>query len=251
MSRKIQDISATRLRELHQGAEARDLVEWLAMDQGELLRFLSKEHKLAVPSAGLLKEVRELTITQRVRKIAEHLHQLGGASLRTKLQDHPSDSVRIWASLMLALEAHPLKERLDLTRMFAADSHMGVREYAWMSFRPFLVEKLSQGLKLLEPFATDSDSNLRRFASEVSRPRGVWTTAIAALRKDPAQALPLLEHLKSDPEKYVQTSVGNWLNDASKDQAAWVQSVCARWAQIDSPNTRWIIKHGLRTLNKS
>ena len=126
-----------------------------------------------------------------------------------------------------------------------------MRECAWDSFRPYLVQDLSAGLILLEAWVRDTDPNIRRFASEVTRPRGVWTPHIPELKDDPQQALGLLEPLKSDPSRYVQNSVANWLNDASKSQPDWVQAVCARWLD-ESPTkeTAYIVKRALRTLRK-
>ncbi|MEM8906534.1 MAG: DNA alkylation repair protein, partial [Bacteroidota bacterium] len=89
------------------------------------------------------------------------------------------------------------------------------------------------------------------FVAEVLRPIGVWTKKVEALQKEPAIGLPLIEPLKSDPSKYVQNSVANWLNDASKAQPEWVRSICKQWEQASNTQaTRYIIKKGLRTINK-
>lgn len=60
-----------------------------------------------------------------------------------------------------------------------------------------------------------------------------------------------LENLKSDPSKYVQDSVANWMNDAGKTQPEFVIEICKKWKQ-ESPTkeTNYIIKRALRSLNK-
>ena len=58
----------------------------------------------------------------------------------------------------------------------------------------------------------------------------------------------MLSNLKSDPEKFVQKSVGNNLNDLVKECPDKAKEIIAEW-QKDNParETLWIIKHGLRS----
>jgi 3-methyladenine DNA glycosylase AlkC len=242
-----------RLAALNAGTEeSRVLVEWLAMDHGELLRSVLRGQFQLPPSQSFLAELASLPVPKRMARIAEHLVQRNLPGLRESLELHPSDSVRIWAALMAGLEPdRSLEDRLGALRVLACDPHAGVREYAWMAFRPHLAEQLEKGLGLLLPLTRSTHPSLRRFVSEVSRPRGVWCAHLRALRADPAPARPLLDALRADPDRYVQTSVGNWLNDASKDHPEWVQALAADWAQASpGPATAWILRHGLRTLRK-
>lgn len=144
-----------------------------------------------------------------------------------------------------------LEERLVASRRFAADGSVAVRECAWDSFRPYIAADMRHGLQLLESWVRDADPNIRRCAVEGTRPRGVWTAHIEALKQDPEPGLKLLEPVRSDSSRYVQRAVGNWLNDASKSRPDWVISVCSRWTE-ESPSkeTVWIVNHALRTLRK-
>ena len=96
----------------------------------------------------------------------------------------------------------------------------------------------------------DGDENIRRFASELTRPRGVWCAQIEALKAQPWRALPLLEPLKADPSRYVQNSVANWLNDASKTPARMGPRSRASAGLLQSPAaaTGYIVRRALRTL---
>ena len=240
--------------------ESVNLVEWLAIDMPTLLRNVAPQVGLAAEAASLgaaADALAGLGIVKREKGIGAALFRaLDGhpdrVAIFEALASHTSDMVRAWAAfVLLADERLTQPERLGATRRFAADPAVGVRECAWDSFRPYLVQDLSAGLALLEAWVRDTDPNIRRFASEVTRPRGVWTPHIPALKDNPQQALGLLEPLKSDPSRYVQNSVANWLNDASKSQPDWVQAVCTRWLD-ESPTkeTRYIVNRALRTLRK-
>jgi 3-methyladenine DNA glycosylase AlkC len=102
------------------------------------------------------------------------------------------------------------------------------------------------------PWVKDANANVRRCAVEATRPRGVWCAHIDSLKTDPSPGLALLEVVRSDPSRYVQKSVANWLNDASKSRPDWVRSVCKRWKKESrTAETAWIINHATRTIRKA
>ena len=108
---------------------------------------------------------------------------------------------------------------------------------------------VAAAVRLLQPWAAHPDPNIRRFASEATRPRGVCCAQIDTLKKEPWRGLPLLEPLRADDSRYVQNSVANWLNDAAKTQPAWVQEVCARWSRGRAPAaTQYIVRRAQRSI---
>jgi 3-methyladenine DNA glycosylase AlkC len=234
-----------------------NLVEALAIDMAVLVRevfWRLSQEKLAKQLETTARILANQGIMQRLAGMGQAIDASlsGGLGEMTfeRLATHVSDTVRCWACF--AAQAKPkqkLADRLTAARRFAADSHFGVRECAWMSVRPHFPEQLPQTLELLQPWVLDPDPNIRRFAVESTRPRGVWCAHLAALKADPQPAAVLLEPVRSDPSRYVQSSVANWLNDASKSQAAWVQKLCRRW-QKESPSkeTAWIVKRALRSI---
>ena len=167
------------------------------------------------------------------------------------LATHPSDVARCWATHWIPMSGLALPEQLNAVRRFAADSHFGVRELAWMAVRDATIQSLDEALRLLRPWAADPDPNIRRFASELTRPRGVWCAQIERLKAEPWVGVHLLEPLRADRSRYVQNSVANWLNDASRSQPAWVEETCARGlAESDKAETRYLARRALRTLSK-
>lgn len=248
--RGIRDIPAARRAALDAGAEAATLTECLAVDFAALL-----EHVLPDIGAGALDEMRQAAaagISRRMplaaRLAAAHLGPGAAASLGA----HASDTVRGWGCFVIGLPGEAdLADRLAAIRPLADDPHFGVREWAWMAVRPHVAAELARAIALLVDWTADHSPYVRRFASEATRPRGVWCTHIAALRREPEPGRALLEPLRADPSGYVQDSVGNWLNDAGKDRPDWVEDLCARWsAESPVPETERICRRALRSIRR-
>lgn len=246
---KVSDIPAERLALLNRGeVESAHLTECLAVDFSRLAEAAFPDLK---PSAiAQIREWGSLGISRRMAETGALLRHEFPETHWPKVLAHPSDTIRGWGCFLVG--ARPdmdMAERLSAIRGLADDSHFGVREWVWMAVRPSLAADLTRAVGLLRPWAGESSPNLRRFASEVLRPRGVWCAHIRALRDDPAPALPLLEPLRADPVRYVQDSVANWLNDASKDHPDWVREVSARWKrESPCPETGYIIRRATRSI---
>ncbi len=252
IGQRVEDVDTIRRDLLNGGTVATTtLTECLAVDFEALLRSVMPE----VGEAGLLavQQAAKLGISRRMVLTAQVIAGSAGANVVTDLQRHPSDTVRGWACFIIgAAQGMGLAERLAAIRTLADDAHFGVREWAWLAVRPHLAADLDHAITLLAGWTADPSERLRRFACEAIRPRGVWCAHIAALKQQPGRALPVLAPLKSDPARYVQDSVGNWLNDAAKDQPAWVRTLCDAWLQdAPVPETKRICDRALRSLPRS
>jgi 3-methyladenine DNA glycosylase AlkC len=136
----------------------------------------------------------------------------------------------------------------------AANYEITKRFTAEFSIRPFLARHRSKCLRLLKRWAKDDDPHVRRLVSEGTRPRLPWATRLPEFQADPNLALPLLEILKDDPERYVGRSVANHLGDIAKDHPSFALDVCERWLRevkrsgntAAAENRRWIVRHALR-----
>lgn len=241
--------------------ETLSLVEILAADQSKIVAsvFGSTDfHWLIEPCQLFLSSDPKLTFTQKMKGIGLVLAQelppnnLEKGCLET-FQHATSDVVRCYMSYLVGL--HPnwsTEEKLQQIKSFADDHNAGVREFAWMAIRDHLMADPLESIFLLKTWVVDESVNIRRFASEVTRPRGVWCKHWELLKREPALASPLLDSLCNDPEKYVQNSVANWLNDASKSRPDFVAHTTTHWLKNypKSKSTAYIVKRALRTLVK-
>lgn len=239
----MKNISPERLHLLNSGlAETKILIEVLAIDFVLLLRNVLPEF--------IYPELPEkLGITKRYSSVAQEIDKQFGFKIFEQLKKHQSDTIRGLGCYLIGLQKCSFAEKLVLIKELADDANPGVREWAWIAIRPDFIKNTQLAINLLETWTSNSSNNIRRFASELTRPRGVWCGHAKILREAPSLGLPILEKLSNDPAKYVQLSVGNWLNDAGKDHPKWVLDLCAKW-QKNSPttNTTKICKRALRNL---
>jgi 3-methyladenine DNA glycosylase AlkC len=133
-----------------------------------------------------------------------------------------------------------MRAQLELTQRFSAE----------FSIRHFLVRYPEATHARLLAWSDHPSPHVRRLVSEGTRPRLPWAARLAAYQRDPSPVLILLERLKDDPERYVQRSVANNLNDIAKDHPNLVVDVCRRWLVDATPARQWVVGHALRSLVK-
>lgn len=243
------DISADVLAQLNRGEiEALTLSESLAIDFATLAKHTFPELPKAVHQA--IENGMSLGIVKRMELLGLLLLEHVGFDQIDKIREHPCDTVRGWACYVIGMAPKlTIKQRLQAIQPFADDPHYGVREWAWIAVRPALTIRLEESIDRLALWTSSASVNIRRFAAECLRPRGVWCKHIEELKTRPHLGLPLLEPLYEDAAKYVQDSVANWLNDASKTDPDWVREVCQLWQrQSASVATVRIVKRALRSV---
>lgn len=246
---KMSDVPTDHLANLNAGrSEAKTLTEALVIDHRLLLA-------AAVPNASpaLVADVaaaQGLGILKRMAAIGSALQQHLPTQPLAELATHPSDTVRGWWCFATAADPNLSPAELLIANSPRADDEcFTVREWVWMALRPRLVIDLTASIALLEPWTRDPSPNVRRFASESLRPRGVWASHIKAFKEQPRLGESLLEPLRADPERYVQDSVANWINDAAKTNPEWARELCTRWVR-ESPcaATERIVTRAQRSL---
>lgn len=132
----------------------------------------------------------------------------------------------------------------ELTQRFTAE----------FAVRPFIVQDPKASYAQLLKWTQDSNTHVRRWTSEGTRPRLPWGMKLHGAIHDPTEGLKILEKLKWDPELYVRKSVANHLNDIAKDHPKLVVDTLKDW-QKNCPKASeahfdFIQKQALRTLIK-
>ncbi len=261
-ARKAEEIPDDVLHLLNHGEiETVNLTEWLTVEHLALIKTVFPKLGISENNIDLISE----EITSQKNPSTMNTTNLIGATLYRlysttknleylleKLSTHLADSVRCYAPYLIALDEHlTIEEKLNKALNLVADKHFGVREVVWMALRPEIDNNLEKSIAILHEWTHSDNENIRRFTTESTRPRGVWCKHIDKLKENPEMMLPVLENLNADPSKYVQDSVGNWLNDASKSKPEFVIELCNKWqSESSSKATEKIIKRAKRTIVK-
>ena len=120
------------------------------------------------------------------------------------------------------------------------------------AIRPLVQNQTQQTLEIMKTWSTDANVHVRRLASEGLRTRLPWAGKQTAVLAYPNDLKEILTNLNNAPEKFVQKSVGNNLNDLYKDAPELAQEIIDSWeASNPTKITQWIIKHGKRNLGNN
>jgi 3-methyladenine DNA glycosylase AlkC len=260
-AKRIAEIPEEVLKTLHAGAiQSKNLAEWLAVDRLKVLDSIISERthasldvrQLSAAKRELGESTREVTALKQSMAMGNAIsqHCRVGEELWKWMSTHTSDIVREWAAIVVGLDKQlTFSKKLVWIKPLADDDNAGLREIAWLALRADVAADPIAAIKSLVPWTGSRAERLRRYASEITRPRGVWTSHIPLLKEQPELGLPILQPLFSDDSKYVRDSVGNWLNDAAKSHPDWVTSLIQDW-KTNSPTkeTAAIAKRAMRSL---
>lgn len=117
--------------------------------------------------------------------------------------------------------------------------------------RPLLREHPKEVMDELIKWASDENVHVRRLASEGVRTRLPWSQKLLVALDEFERYIAILTKLKDDPERFVQKSVGNNLNDLYKDAPEKADFIISQWEKTGKSKVQdWIIKHGRRNQDK-
>jgi 3-methyladenine DNA glycosylase AlkC len=119
------------------------------------------------------------------------------------------------------------------------------------AIRSLLRHNLDRALAIISSqWVVAGDVDVRRLASEGTRPYLPWATRVPGIVAEPSSTLPILSALYRDESEYVRRSVANHLNDISRDHADVAVATAREWLDDPDDNTERLVRHGMRTLIK-
>ncbi|MCC5036580.1 DNA alkylation repair protein [Streptomyces sp. WAC 00631] len=118
------------------------------------------------------------------------------------------------------------------------------------AIRTLLRHDLDRSLRIINGWTGSADVDVRRLASEGTRPYLPWSVRVPDIMARPGATVPILDALYRDESEYVRRSVANHLNDLSRDHPDIVIGTARRWLDDPDATTERLVRHGLRTLVK-
>ncbi|WP_329108682.1 hypothetical protein OG792_08510 [Micromonospora sp. NBC_01699] len=119
------------------------------------------------------------------------------------------------------------------------------------ALRTLLNHDLDRALAIIHTWTASPAEDVRRLASEGTRPFLPWAKRVPGILSRPRATLPILDALYLDESEYVRRSVANHLNDLSRQQPDIVVETASRWLDVPDENTDRLVRRGLRTLVKA
>jgi 3-methyladenine DNA glycosylase AlkC len=121
---------------------------------------------------------------------------------------------------------------------------------AEFALRTMLRYDLDRALDIIQGWTRSPDHDVRRLATEGTRPYLPWSVRVPQILDRPGVTVPILDTLYRDDSEYVRRSVANHLNDLSRDHPDIVVDAARRWLAAPDGHTAQLVRHGLRTLVK-
>jgi 3-methyladenine DNA glycosylase AlkC len=121
------------------------------------------------------------------------------------------------------------------------------------ALRVLLNHDLDRALATIAGWTGSDSHDVRRLASEGTRPMLPWAVRVPGILAEPKATLPILNALYRDNSEYVRRSVANHLNDISRRDPDLVVATASQWLAEpgeDPGATGKVVRHALRTLVK-
>jgi 3-methyladenine DNA glycosylase AlkC len=178
------------------------------------------------------------------------LNERSDRVIRVLIESSDEKVNAVAVSAISALYKDDLDSSLAWLKQTAALSGTWPREHSCVMLRHLIIR---EGVKSVLPkvsfWLLDPHEGVRRVVTEGIRPRLMMVPHIEELKKDPSVLRGVFEPLLDDPSEYVRKSVGNCMNDVSKDHPEMLLNWLEEWSNKPlSYQRRRIFSRALRTL---
>ena len=195
------------------GSPLKDIYSPLFYDHlsNSLLQTVPSFDKQKFISLIFTKDFESKELKERMKHTSSVLHQF--------MPEDYAEAVKLIQIIINGLKKDGFQESLEM--MFFPDyiETFGLNDYensvkalefitqfisCEFAVRPFILKYGNKMIAQMQTWSLHTNHKVRRLASEGSRPRLPWATAIPELKKNPAPILPILENLKSDTSESVR-----------------------------------------------
>ena len=202
-----------------------------------------------------LSRLEPLEMKARVRTLSDELHELLPKEYPKALSILMKTAV---SGNLESFDVWPIAEFIqtyginDVAISLAALKKITTIFTSESAVRPFIKKYPKETLKFLLSCAKSSDIDVRRWASEGTRPRLPWSERLHDFIAKPNSTNEILEQLKYDDELFVRKSVANHINDIAKDHPDYAVDLLRRWKKEatskDQKKLDWIVRRAMRVL---
>lgn len=210
------------------------------------------EHK--VMDCAISKGYFDAPMTKQLDLLAEVVLEVTGDRsdniIRALIESSDEKVNAVAVSVISALYKDVLDSSLTWLKQTAALSGTWPREHSCvMLHHLFIREGVKTVLPKVSSWLLDPHEGVRRVVTEGIRPRLMMVPHIEELKKDPSFLRDVFGPLLDDPSEYVRKSVGNCMNDVSKDHPEMLLVWLEEWSiEPLSYQRRRIFSRALRTL---
>ena len=182
--------------------------------------------------------------------VFEVLGERSDRVIRALIESSDEKVNAVAVSVITSLYKDDLDSALTWLKQTAALPGTWPREHSCVALHHlFIREGVKTLLPKVSPWLLDSHEGVRRVVTEGIRPRLMMVPHIEELKKDPTLLKEVFEPLLDDPSEYVRKSVGNCMNDISKDHPEILLDWLEQWSNKPlSFERRRIFSRALRTL---
>lgn len=187
------------------------------LDNFETQRFISETNP----------KLKDLELKDRVKVIGQALYNFIPGNFKTKTkvlnnilgEENPGEYGTfmeyfwVWP-ISSVIEQYGLEHKNDSLKLIYEITKRSTGEFA---IRQFIRDDPDGLLKLMGKWSKDKNHHVRRLSSEGLRPRLPWAKKLSVFSENQSQVIKILENLKDDSSRYVQTSVANHLGDLLKE----------------------------------